>query len=167
MNYGSKISGGAAASGNSGGVGSSSSGGAASYSRVPGSNTRQAANMMVGGGSAVARKQPDRVGKPPANNSMRNGPNVRAIVDNSKRGASRGQGKREDEDYVMNGQYNSRGVAGQRSDSAKRRAGASAVAYGGSGAANIANGYGKLKEKSNEQKMASEGVFEFTDALIE
>ncbi len=97
--------------------------------------------MVVGGGAASAaqRKQPDRASKPPATNSVRNGPNVRAVVDNSKRGLSRGQGKREDEDQVMSGQYNSRAAAiGQRSDSAKRK---SAAAYGGA--------YNKLSEKQN------------------
>ena len=116
--------------------------GSGAYSRIPGQNTRQAANMMVGGAAGGAKKPLENkmAGKPPAN-SLRNGPNVRAVMENGgKRGNSRGVNQRMasvEEDKVMSGgnQYNSRGAAAQRSDSANRRQAAAA--------------YGRLNDKQN------------------
>ena len=111
------------------------SGSSAQYSKVPGSNTRQAANLMLNSNA------PGRNGssKPPANTTNRAGPNTRANAKIGGRVASR-EGAR-DSDVVMSGAtYDSKGNymsdyskrkanVPQRTDSAKRRMGAAAAAY--------------------------------------
>ena len=107
-------------------------GGAGTYSKVPGTNTRHAANNIVG-------TTPNRgIGvnsKPPAMGGARTGPNVRARANGAgaaARGSSRGGGD-PDADQIMSSDHVNKkygvAAANQRSGSANRRQGASAAAY--------------------------------------
>jgi hypothetical protein len=100
------------------------SGSAASYSKVPGSNMKMAAAMVVGGASGV----PKGLNKPPVING-RTGPNTRSNIAANNRKPSR-EGAAGSDDKVMSGSnYLSDYKGAQREGSAKRRAGASAAAY--------------------------------------
>jgi len=139
-------------------------GGAGTYSKVPGSNTRQAANNIVG--STPNNKPGTNNSKPPAIGA-RAGPNVRPRANGAMaRGSSRGG---EDADQIMsNG-----GAKGQRSGSAARRAGASAAAYQaqsvGMGVDQIRGGgaHSKGARNSSNRAVQQDNVFEYTDSLME
>lgn len=130
--------------------------GAANYSKVPGANTRQAANMMVGGGANRT--------KPPATNGRSVGRSAGLNQGVAKRAGSRSGNMNDDEDQHM-----SSASQNQRSGSAARRQNAAAAAYNvGNLGPNKSSGLAAANRgKVNSTRPAQESVFEFTDNLME
>ena len=125
-------------SSNNNGGGSSSH-----YSKVPGTNTRQAASMMVGGSNGPANR------KPPAN-SGRSGPNVRPAP--GKRGNS--ISGEDDGDHVMSAAGNHYLQKG-RSEDHRSGAGA-AAAYSGLASGSKPNMNGAGRGNFGKQRSAAD-----------
>ena len=156
-------------------AGGGAGGASTSYSKVPGSNTRQAASNIVNGTASHSGRAAGNV-KPPTMNG-RGGPNVRAAnknVSNANSSVGRRPGSRDadSDERMAESRPQRNGIpAAQRSGSAQRKAAAAAYnSSAGLGADAIGtrgkNGFANFKPQASGQG-SKESVFEYTDSLME